>query len=75
MNTKPAWQSKTIWLNGAVFVLALAIYIVRGIQAGEFSAWISVDQETIAMVLTLLNLILRFVTTQPITVSGNPGGS
>ena len=57
MNTKPWWQSKTLWFNA----LGLSIVTVQALAGTEvLSPGITVP------VLAIGNAILRFVTTQPV---------
>ena len=60
---KEFWKSKTFWFNALFLVLTVA-----GVFGyGEFAP--DQDAKDIAMAVTLVvNLILRFVTKEPITV-------
>lgn len=53
--TKPFWQSKTIWLNVAAAVVVI------------FSEY--QNPAHIAQALAVVNVVLRYFTTTPITVS------
>ena len=59
METKSIWQSKTFWVN------IISIVAILGATYG-----FDIDTETQAMlattVLAVINIILRFVTKQPI---------
>lgn len=54
---KKWWQSKTVWVN--VVVLALAI-------VGVFLDYKVFDERILAIVAAVLNVVLRFITTDAI---------
>jgi hypothetical protein len=58
MNSKPIYQSKTLWLN----LVGMAILIVNS-QIGHL-----IPTEYGALALAILNIANRFLTTQPVTV-------
>ena len=64
---KPFWQSRTFWFNLLAFLAALAIYVLEGMQVGRFAEWVQLDDDLIAMLLTLANLGLRTVTRVPLS--------
>jgi len=55
---KKWWQSKTFWVN----LIAAAALIAQGITGRE----IVIAPETQALLLALINLLLRAITRQPI---------
>ncbi len=59
MPQKPVWQSLTLWFN-----VAAAVYEVLAAQ-GAFSAF---PPEVRASILILGNVLLRFKTTQGVTL-------
>jgi hypothetical protein len=61
---KPWYRSKTVWVN----VFTLAIMII-GVIAGSPLA--KDYGEYVALVLSIANVVLRFLTTQPINGGGN----
>ena len=63
MNEKPWWQSKSFWIN----TLTL---LVGGLTVTLNHEWVQNNPDVIAMfslALALLNVILRWLTDQPIT--------
>ena len=52
MNPKRWWKSKTFWLNVATFGVASAVE--------------QPNPETLAQVLAVANIVLRFFTSQPL---------
>lgn len=60
MDTKPIWQSKTVWLNA----IALALSVVWPSGA----AMVQSNPEASMLVVTVLNVILRLVTKQPVSL-------
>lgn len=61
MNAKPWWQSKTMWINGLTAAATMG---------GEVSGLLppSVNIYLIPA-LAVLNILLRAVTTQPVTMA------
>lgn len=55
------WKSKTLWFN----VLALLIIVARVFGFGDFVPDIRLAEYG-AIVVTIINLVLRFVTKEPI---------
>jgi len=59
--TKPFWQSKTLWANAVGFIAVLT---------GAFGLDLGLDPETqitiVGAVMAVINIILRFTTKQPI---------
>lgn len=64
---KHFWQSKTVIINGVVLIIALVSWISQSQGAGILP--FNVEPEVLATVLTALNLVLRFITSQPIVAS------
>ncbi len=63
MDSKPFWASKTFWFN----MLALAVAVATAFGYGDFQP--SPDVQGLALgIVALINIILRFVTTQKIYV-------
>jgi len=61
---KPAWQSKTLWLNVITSLLAVATVL-----AG--SEWVAANPKLVAgfgVAISVLNIALRFVTTEGISL-------
>lgn len=63
--TKSIFESKTLWAN----VIVMVITALTAIQ-GDLSEY--VNPESVVFVLGVLNVFLRFITTQPVTLTGNP---
>ena len=61
---KPWWQSKTVWINLVVFLLGLIAYVLNGVQTGEVA--LDVDADTVAMILGVIGLVMRFLTTRAV---------
>ena len=57
---KPFWKSKTLWVN----VIGLLIAVLQ--QLGTIN-WI--PQETLVIVLGILNVILRFISNSSLTLT------
>lgn len=62
---KPWYESKTILINGLVFLISVVVWIGESQTAGILP--FDIDPETLAMILTALNLVLRFATSQPVS--------
>lgn len=63
--SKPIWQSKTFWLN--VITISLAILSITE------PAFIHVDAKTLMWITGILNILLRFLTHEPVSLTGNNG--
>ncbi len=66
--TKPWWKSRTLWLNIVVLALAAAeakLQILQPVLKVDVYTWLS-------FVLPLLNVALRSVTAQPLTLGQQP---
>lgn len=64
--SKPIWQSKTLWLNVAV----VAAEILTVVMANDF---VKANPSTVAWMGTahaILNVIVRVFTVQPVTITG-----
>ena len=61
---KAWWQSKTVWINLAAFLLGLIAYILNGVQTGEVQ--LDLDADTVAMILGVIGLVMRFLTTRAV---------
>lgn len=60
---KAIWQSKTFWLN--------AISIVLAILAITEPTLIPIDPKMLLWITAVLNIVLRFLTNQPVSVTGS----
>jgi hypothetical protein len=58
MMEKEFWKSKVLWFN----VLAALVFVASQVGFAEFSP----DADLLAIVAAAINLILRFVTKQPL---------
>lgn len=69
--TKPFWKSKTYWFNALMALLALlaelAPIVDQLIAAGYDAKWLAAARAAIAFVTIIGNLILRAVTTGPVS--------
>lgn len=66
--TKPWWKSRTLWLNLLVLVLAAVeakMQLLQPVLKVDVYTWLS-------FCLPLLNLVLRTVTAQPLTLGQQP---
>jgi hypothetical protein len=61
-NSKPFWKSKTIWFNVAVFFLTWLTAHSAILPALGANTQLQVS------IISVANLILRYLTTKPITV-------
>lgn len=66
METKKWYQSKTLWVN----IISLALELT---QAFTGLNWIPAG--TLTIITNFLNIALRFVTSKPLTVDGEPVAS
>lgn len=67
VEVKPWYTSKTAVVNLLLMIIGLALYVGQGIQTGELKPPWAIDEATLTFWLGVLNFILRWVTTQPIT--------
>lgn len=63
---KPWYQSKTVWVNVLVSAVAVLSYLADGLGTGALNLPFTITPEGIAFAIGLANLILRFMTYQPI---------
>jgi hypothetical protein len=61
------WQSKTFWLN--VVTIGLAILAITD------ASLIPIDPKMLLWIIGVLNILLRFLTNQPITLTANQGSA
>lgn len=64
MEAKPWYQSRTIWINAAVVVLGLVMYVLNGVQTGEVA--LDLDADTVAMLMGIIGIVLRSLTNQAV---------
>ncbi len=62
-DAKNFWKSKTFWFN----LLALLLAVAASQGYGAFTPDAQVG-EYATVIITLMNIVLRFMTTQPVTV-------
>lgn len=60
MESKPWYMSKTLWVNALMLILSM-------VQSDMVLSLNIVSPEVIAVIITAVNFILRFLTTQPVT--------
>lgn len=60
MESKPWYMSKTLWVNALMLILSI-------VQSDMVLSLNIVSPEVIAVIITAVNFILRFLTTQPVT--------
>lgn len=63
MQSKQWWKSKVLWLNLVGLLLAIGD-AVSGLNL--------VPPTTLVAVMAVLNAVLRFITSKPLTSTGNP---
>ena len=66
IDTKAFWQSKTFWLN----LLTLLVAVLTAILGLDFVKEYPQIVTGIVSIVSVLNMVLRFLTTEPITVNG-----
>lgn len=64
MEAKPWYQSRTIWINAAVVVLGLVMYVLNGVQTGEVA--LDLDADTVAMLMGIIGIVLRSLTNRAV---------
>jgi len=64
MPPKPFYTSKTFWLNTISLLLVILAELARE-QYGLSESWLGL----VALLTPVLNVVLRFVTTQPIALT------
>jgi len=62
MDTKPFWTSKTLIFN----VIAGAVVVAGYFGYADFIP----DEKAMALIMAIVNMVLRFVTTQPVSLLG-----
>jgi len=67
---KSPWESKTIWVNGLSLVVAILVWVADANNASLLP--FSLEPELVVTLLAIANIVLRFVTTQPITGGSQP---
>lgn len=69
---KPFWRSRTYWFNALMALLAvaaeLAPIIDQLVAAGYEAEWVAPVRAGIAFVTIIGNMILRAITTEPVTL-------
>lgn len=64
--TKPAWQSKTLLLNGiAGLIMFVSLFVPA---ASGVSTWISAHADVVGMVWAGLNMVLRLISKDKIVL-------
>lgn len=64
---KGFWKSKTFWFN----VLAIVVAVAGQLGYADFAA----DTELVAVVVGVVNVLLRFLVKQPVTVTRGKVGT
>ena len=67
VEVKHWYESKTLWVNIAVFVLSAALVVLNAMSEGKLAAPFTVDAGFIGMAITIINMALRLITTQPVS--------
>jgi len=67
MTPKPFYTSKTLWINVISLLLVVLAELARQ-QYGLSESWLGL----VALLTPVLNVMLRFITTQPIGIPPNP---
>jgi len=70
MPPKPFYTSKTFWLNIISLLLVVLAELARE-QYGLSESWLGL----VALLTPVLNVVLRFLTTQPIALTKGSNGS
>lgn len=66
MIPKPWYQSRTVWINLAVTILMALVFVLEGMTAGDLHTPVTLNPELAVLLLGVLNVILRFLTSKPI---------
>ena len=66
METKKAWQSKTVLFNAVMSLVGVAAVFLP--EANAVAVWMNGNVGTIAAVWSVLNILLRFVTKDKIVL-------
>lgn len=64
METKRWWQSKTVWFNAIGLLVAAAAEFTNAFPSGQVA-------KIAGFVLTVGNIILRLISSAPITTNAN----
>ena len=73
-NSKPVWQSKTVWVNACVLIIALGMFLIQAINEGQIVGEYTDELlNATVLVVGVVNIILRFVTNQPLDIPKNNG--
>lgn len=68
---KAVWQSKTMWVNAITTIVAL----LSTLMGQEFVSAHPSMVSALVMVIGILNVILRWVTDKPVTLTGAPSAN
>jgi len=68
-NPKPFYTSKVFWVNIVSLLLVVLAELARE-QYGLSASWLGL----VALLTPVLNVVLRFVTTQPVALSRGSNG-
>ena len=64
MQTKKWYQSKTVWANGLMILAAILTFLISEQSAAELLGGRAL--EIFGLAAGIINLVLRFVTSEPI---------
>ncbi len=67
MNGKVWYRSRTLWLNTVVIVIAVVGVLEKAPVAGDVRV-----QTTFSVASAVLNIVLRILTNQPVTLTPTP---
>lgn len=70
VTSKPWYMSRTMWVNLTLAIVGLAVYLLTAIQTGQLQNPFDIEPDTLAFWVGVLNMILRWLTTEPITGTG-----
>lgn len=65
--TKPFWESRTLWVNGLTVIAMILAFLIDAQSANGLP--FDLDARWIALALGIVNIILRSVTSQPVSRS------
>lgn len=68
MDSKPFWASKTIWIN----LIALVASLLAAFGVADWDA--ELQASIVGVVMTIVNIVLRFVTDKPVSTGGSSSG-
>lgn len=69
MQTKPFWQSKTMWVNGLTIAAMILAFVVDTQTAGGLP--LDIDARWLVLTLGVVNIVLRSVTSKGVTGGGD----